>query len=335
MRYSRRAVAVVLSLGVAACDGPRDMPSPPPSTPPSSSAAVTIGYSALRISLPVFVAEQRGIFRRHGLDVTLRRYDTAQPLAEEVLDGRVDAGGYAALPIIMTAVSRGGAAPRLTTALIEDAEHPISRLLKKRGDASLTTVADLRGKRIGILPTIAYRRWLDAVLHAAGLAASDVSVMPLAPPQQAAALADGAVDALFTNDPMATAMIARGVGELFGDPAPVPAALGGEVRFGSFLIGAGFAREHADVAARLVAALDEAIGSIEADQRGARRAMAPYVRPEERAFIESYPDARYLTSSQATGADLQREIDAMARLGILDAPMHVEGWVLASPRQAP
>lgn len=331
---SYRVVAsILLALGIGGCNGGEHNVSTQSSTP--AGAPVLIGYSALRISLPVFVAAERGIFRRRGLDVTLRRYDTAQPLVEEVLDGRIDAGGYAALPIIFTAVARGGATPRLATMLLEDAAHPISRLLKKHGNSSLQSVAELRGKRIGILPTVAYRKWLEAVLHEAGLSPTDVSIVPLAPPQQVAALADGGVDALFTNDPMATAAVARGVGELFGAPAPVPAALHADVRFGSFLVGATLARDRPDVAARLAESLDEAIGLIDADQRAARETMASYVRPDERAFVASYPDARYLPSAQTTGADLQREVDTMARLGILDAPMRVDSWVLGAPPHAP
>ena len=55
---------------------------------PEARPPLEVGYSALRISLPIFVAERRGLFARHGVRVRLRRYETAQPLVEEVLDGR-------------------------------------------------------------------------------------------------------------------------------------------------------------------------------------------------------------------------------------------------------
>ena len=54
---------------------------------------MVIGVSTLRISLPVFVAEQHGLFAKHGIDAEVRRYDTAQPLADELGAGRIDAGG--------------------------------------------------------------------------------------------------------------------------------------------------------------------------------------------------------------------------------------------------
>src|SRR5579859_3493959 len=168
-RWSRRAV-IGIWLALAACSkkGTR------------AEDHVVIGVSTLRISLPVFVAEQQGLLLKHGIDAEVRRYDTAQPLADELGAARIDAGGYVAFPILF-----GPGAPppkvRVFTAVVEDAEHPLSYLLDKKG-SGLRGVSALRGRRIGILPTAAYRRWLDAVLRHDGLQPEDVSIVPLAPP---------------------------------------------------------------------------------------------------------------------------------------------------------
>jgi ABC-type nitrate/sulfonate/bicarbonate transport system substrate-binding protein len=128
---------------------------------------MVIGVSTLRISLPVFVAEQHGLFAKHGIEAEVRRFDTAQPLADELGAGRIDAGGYVAFPILF-----GPGAPpprvRVVTAIVEDAAHPLSYLLVKKG-SGLRGVAALKGRRIGILPTAAYRRWLEAILQHDGL----------------------------------------------------------------------------------------------------------------------------------------------------------------------
>ena len=141
---------------------------------------MVIGVSTLRISLPVFVAEQHGLFAKHGIDAEMRRFDTAQPLADELGAARIDAGGYVAFPILF-----GPGAPpprvRILTAVVEDASHPLSYLLVKKG-SGLRGVAALRGRRIGILPTAAYRDWLTAILRHDGLRPDDVSIVPLAPP---------------------------------------------------------------------------------------------------------------------------------------------------------
>lgn len=321
-----RCMAWLLLFGGLGCSGQ--------DAPQSAEADVTaprleVGYSALRISLPVFVAQERGLFTKHGLDVTLRRYETAQPLVEEVLDGRVLAGGFAALPIVFTAASRDDSDVRIATAMVEDPAHPVSYLLRRAQDDSLSGPEDLAGRSVAILPTVAYQRWLDVVLRNAGVDPDAVTVMPIAPPQQLQALAGGGADVLFTNDPMATAALASGVAAQLGAPGPVPRALGGSLVFGSFLVHPRLARERPEDVARLLAALDEAIDLIEADQAAAREAMTNFVRAPEREHVAHYPPAHYLRSDQFDDAALTVELEAMVRVGILAAAPRRGGWVLS------
>jgi NitT/TauT family transport system substrate-binding protein len=268
---------------------------------------MVIGVSTLRISLPVFVAEQRGLFAKHGIDAEVRRFDTAQPLADELAAARIDAGGYVAFPILF-----GPGAPpprvRVLTAIVEDAGHPLSYLLVKKG-SGLRGVAALRGRRIGILPTAAYRRWLEAILQHDGLRPEDVSIVPLAPQQEVDALAGGGVDALFTGDPMATAAIARGLAEPATDTPDVPRVLGEPFLFGTFAVTEAFAQAHPERAGALAAALDEAITLIAADPEVGRAAMKPYVRETERPFVDRYPPARYLRSGEVGAAQLDRALE--------------------------
>jgi NitT/TauT family transport system substrate-binding protein len=268
---------------------------------------MVIGVSTLRISLPVFVAEQHGLFVKHGVEAEVRRFDTAQPLADELGAARIDAGGYVAFPILF----RPGAPPprvRVFTAIVEDAAHPLSYLLVKRG-SGLRGVAALRGRRIGILPTVAYRRWLEAILRHDGLKPEDVSIVPIAPPLEVDALAGGGVDALFTGDPMATAALARGIAELATDTPDVPRVLGEPFLFGTFAVTEDFAQKYPAQARALADALDEAITMISTDPAVGTAAMKPYVRETERPFVDRYPAARYLRSREIGAAQLDRALE--------------------------
>jgi len=268
---------------------------------------MVIGVSTLRISLPVFVAEQHGLFVKHGIDAEVRRYETAQPLADELGAARIDAGGYVAYPILF-----GPGAPpprvRVVTAVVEDAAHPLSYLLAKKG-SGLRGVAALRGRRIGILPTAAYRRWLEAILRHDGLRPEDVSIVPLAPSLEVDALMGGGVDALFTGDPMATAALARGLAEPATDTPDVPRVLGEPFLFGTFAVTEEFAQKHPAQARALADALDEAISMISADPTVGTAAMKPYVRDVERPFVDRYPAARYLRSGEISAAQLDRALE--------------------------
>ena len=298
---------------------------------PGRPGRVILGVSKLRISQPVFVAAERGLFTRHGLDVELRVYDTAQPLADDVMRGEVDAGGYVAFPIVFLASRHATRPPRAVTALVEDRDHRLSYVLARPG-SGLRFPRDAGGRRIGILPTVAYRRWLEAILRAAGGDPASVTIVPVAPALQAQSLAEGGIELLFTGDPMATAILARGLGEIVDDGAPCAARLAEPFHFGTFLLTDELAAGRPDDAARLVAALDDAIALMRSEPGAGPAAMAGHLRPEERAVVDRYPPTRYVTSREVAPGMLAAEIARARELGIIDGAPRVEPW---SPPAAP
>jgi len=290
-----------------------------PSTPGEAPAPthLRIGYSRLRISLPVFVAAQRGIFADHGIEPELVMYDTAQPLMQALLEDRVSVAGYTALPITFNGMLRSETSLYFLTAMVEDQEHPVSYLLRRATEEGATpelqSVEDLRGHRVGILPTVAYRAWLSAILDAHHVPVDSVVVTPIAPLLQAEALHTGGVDALFTNDPAATAALAMHVAEPLTEGAEVPRVLGTPFLFGSFNVRKAWGDAHPELLARLTAALDEAVAFVNEHPAQARQAMVPYLPARFQPHVTRYPDARYLPSAEvddalfeAAAADAQR-----------------------------
>lgn len=286
---------------------------------------LTLGVATLRISLPLFLAQEQQLFAAHGLDVEVRPYETAQPMVNDAVAGRIDAAGFAAYPIVLLASEGASEPPRVVSNLVEDAQHRLSYVLARR-DSGLTFPVSASGKRIGILPTVAYRRWLEAILRAAQIDLATVTIVPIAPPMQAQALAEGGVDLLFTGDPMATAMLASGRVEIVDDGPPCAKRLGDPFDFGTFVLSGAFARTRPAVAAKLVAAVDDAIARTRRDPAVARRAMASHLRPAERAFVDRYPDTAHQTSFEVPRGLLAREIAAETRLGILERPSLVRAW---------
>lgn len=312
---SRRAVLAAASLLAPGCR--RAAP---------AARALTLGVSLLRISLPIFVAAERKLFEKHGLDVALARYQTAQPMVDDLLTGRLDAAGYAAYPIVLLASAGSASGPYLATSLLEDGQHRLSYALARPGEA-LRFPADLAGRTVGILPTIAYQRWLEAIVRAAGVDVARVKIVPVQPPMQASMLQTGGVDVLFTADPMATALLEAGNAQLIDDGPPCAKRLVDPFSFGSLALSAPLVDQRRDTAERLVAAIDEAIDLVHGDQAAARRAMAPHLRPEERPHVDRYPPARYLRSGDVPAAALGDEVARERSLRILDdRPTTARPW---------
>ncbi len=321
-----RPIAVSLAALLVACSSRAAAPAPAPPPP-----HVTLGVATLRISLPLFLAEEQHLFAAHGLDVEVRPYETAQPMVNDVVAGRVDAAGFAAYPIVLLAAEGASVPPQIATNLVEDAQHRLSYVLAKKG-AGLAFPAGAARQRIGILPTVAYRRWLEAILRDAQIDLSTVTILPVAPPMQAQTLAEGGVDLLFTGDPMASALLASGSAEIVDDGPPCAKRLGAPFDFGSFVLSGALVRDRPDVARRLVEAVDDAIERARRDPAAARRAMAAHLRPAERAFVERYPDTAHQTSSEVAPGLLAREIASEARLGILAHASQVRAWTPPTTR---
>ncbi len=307
------ATAAVLGLVALAVRDAR--PPPPP------GADVTLGAAALRISLPVFLAAERGLFARHGLRVTLRTYPTAQPMVDDVALGRLDVGGFAAWPIVLLASARASEGLRVAGAVQEDGSHRLSYVLGRRG-AGIRFPRDVAGRRVGVLPTVAYRRWLAAILAEARVDAASVTVVPVEPAMQAPSLAAGAVDLMFTGDPMATAMLARGAAEVADDGPPCARRVADPFPFGTVAYNGAFARRSPDVARRVAAALDEAIELARRDPAAAREALRRHLRADERPFVDRYPDTRYETSREFRS--LGAVVAANRALGVVDGAPKVD-----------
>lgn len=287
---------------------------------------VAVGMSRLRISLPVMIALEEGLFRREGLRIELHTFETAQPLMEAIATGRIPAGGFIAFPISMTAELAGGLALRHACVLLEDDAHPISRLLV-RARGGIRRLADLRGRRVGILPTVAYRAWLELLLRSAGVDPASLEIRELPPASSVSALASGAVDALFTNDPAASLALAAGAAPMPHEPRVSRAVLD-PLPFGSFVVSAAFAEARPGAARALARALDAAIELAAVSPARARAALAAYL-PDVPAA--GFPAARYEKSTEVSAAMLATLGSRYHELGILGRPL---ASVPLSPRAA-
>lgn len=283
---------------------------------PAAGDKVKIGCSNLRISLPIFVAQDRGIFKGHGLDVELEIFDTAQPLMDALCGGKLEAAGYTAFPITFSGQLRSKRNLYYATVMMEDDAHPVSMFVVKR-DSPIKMIVELKGKKIGILPTFAYRKWLELILQKNGIKPDEVIIQHVAPAMTPAVLESGMVDAVFTNDPAVTTCIQKGVGKLLYTGAVVPRYLWSPLPFASFNMTRGFVDRHPDVARRIVKSLDEAIAYINANQQSAKISMGKFLPDSQRAFVTKYPDALFLKSSQFTLQELIKIGETYEKLGII------------------
>jgi NitT/TauT family transport system substrate-binding protein len=291
-----------------------------------------IGYCQLRISLPIFVAQQEGIFAKHGIHANLLMYPTAQPMMQALVEGKVQIAGYTAMPITYDGMARSGTKLLFITTMIEDQDHRISYLLRRTTKPgtmpTIRSIHDLKGKKIGVLPTSAYTGWMKAILQANGVNPNQVVIQPIAPDQEAAALRSGGVDALFTNDPAATAAIRAGVAELVSNTVECPKYIENPFPFGSFNVSKAWADQNPQLYQRLVAAINEAAEFVNEHPDQAKKDMVPYLPPQFRGDVAYYADAKYLLTGQSSDEMYQHLADLFLKMGIIQQPVSLHGLVV-------
>jgi NitT/TauT family transport system substrate-binding protein len=287
-------------------------------------AKLDIGVSQLRISLPIFVAKEKGLFKKNGLDVSFVYYNTAQPLMQSLVEGKVKLAGYTALPIIYNGMQRSKKELLFLTTMVEDDKHRISYLLKKKG-STITDIKSLEGKKIGILPTIAYSAWVKEILKVNGVNIDKTTITPIAPMQQGQSLANGAVDALFTNDPVATTVIDKNIGELLSQDVDCAKYIANPFPFGSFNVDKKWADSHPKELDKVRKSLNEAVEFVNSHPQEAKLLMKNHIPDAFKPYVSKYPDALYLKTYESSDKIFNDIAEKYLEIGIIKKPMKLDG----------
>ncbi len=173
----------------------------------------------LSSSAPVFIAQDKGYFRDAGLDIELKFFDAAQPIAVATTSGDVDFGITAFTAGLYNLAGKGtlkviGGMSR------EKAGYPLIGYFASNNAyaAGLKTPKDLAGKRVAVTQTgSSFHYSLGLLADKYGFKLSDVKVVPLQSLSNAAAALKGeTVDAALLPASTARKLIDDGGAKLLG-----------------------------------------------------------------------------------------------------------------------
>src|ERR1700738_589940 len=151
------------------------------------------GVLRLSSSAPVFIAQDKGYFREAGLDIELKFFDAAQPIAVATTSGDIDFGITAFTAGLYNLAGKGtlkviGGMSR------EKAGYPLIGYFASNNAyaAGLKTPKDLAGKRIAVTQTgSSFHYSLGLLADKYGFKLGDVKVLPLQSLSNAAAALKG------------------------------------------------------------------------------------------------------------------------------------------------
>ncbi|AXO38004.1 ABC transporter substrate-binding protein [Micromonospora sp. B006] len=219
-RIAGALAAVLLTTSLAAC-GQDDAPA---AASADGLTTVRLASSPLGHLAPIYLAQERGIFAKHGLKVEVDTETSDLTSVPAVLAGKVDfATGD--LTTLIVARSKGldvkAVVPASASTGKEGADYGA---LVVKGDSGITGAKQLEGKTVSVnvLTNIAAAAAREAV-RADGGDPAKVKLVEIPFPQAPAAVSTGRVDGAWVVEPFLSAAKAQGavpVGWGFTDLAP-------------------------------------------------------------------------------------------------------------------
>ena len=202
------ALALVVCAALAGCSGHPNEP----------RGKIVLGFSAWPGWFPWQVAQEQGLFAKHNVDVEARYYDNYTDSIKALAAGEIDANSET-LNDTLTSVS-GGA--KLTIVLVNDNSTGNDKIIARDG---ITSIADLRGKRVAVEQGTVDHYLLLLALAEANLTQQDIQLVPLATDAAAAAFAAGQVDAVGAFAPFTSTALARPGSRAIATSAEFPGAI--------------------------------------------------------------------------------------------------------------
>lgn len=163
---------------------------------------VWIGYG------PFFVADAKGIYKKHGLDVTLQMFTDPALIPTAMASNSVD-GGMLTYDQVIGSVAKG---------LSQKVVMPID--YSNGGDAivatkEITKISQFKGKKIGFNTLSPSDFLLSYAMKKNGLAEKDIEAIPMTPEAVPAAMASGGIPVGVTYEPSLSQILSQGDGKKF------------------------------------------------------------------------------------------------------------------------
>jgi NitT/TauT family transport system substrate-binding protein len=227
---SRYAVGVLLAataVAAAACSSSSSSSSTPASTTSSSASSanasgsasapatvtnVTLGYVPYSDDASLFYAQSSGIFKQHGLNVTL--VAQASPVAVEAsMASGTEQFGFITTPVLINLNSKGVNVKCVSSVDGSEPSNPAndSTVLVAAKGSGITSVKDLAGKNVAEVQLTSLNSLAVEILAKnAGIDPASIHQVAIPFPQMAAALAQGRVQAAVIVAPFAATATSEG-----------------------------------------------------------------------------------------------------------------------------
>jgi NitT/TauT family transport system substrate-binding protein len=272
---------------------------------------ITVGHTGVSEWLAAYVAQEEGIFRKHGLDVTLQQVPVGA-LIPSLQGGSVQI--LTSPPTNVLMANDGGLDLVFVagTSVTEKTDQNVALLVAS--GSGIASPKDLVGKKVatgslgGFLHVMG-RKWLAD----RGVDTRQVSFVEVNFPQMSDLLKNGTIHAVVTVSPFVQRIVQAGSGTVLGYlPADLPSRTAGAF----YTTTRAWAVANPQAVRAFRASIADAAAFAEKNPQAARAHMAKYIKlPPE--VLASLPAPRL--APEVTEAQVQFWIDAMHEMGLIKA----------------
>jgi NitT/TauT family transport system substrate-binding protein len=236
-------------------------------------APLKVGVLKMAALTNPWIAKERGIFQKNGIDVTLIEFRTGNEAIAAHRGGSVDI--VLSIPgTAMTAVERGFDLIAIAQNEIAQAKGPDTGSVQVLKDSPYQKLADLAGKKIAVSglhsqKTVA----MQTLFRRAGVDVDKLQLIEIPFPSQFDALKSKQVDAVNTVDPYTTQLTASGLGRViawdYADSIP-------EQPLGAWFAKSTYVKANPKAIEGFTKSIKESIEYMMADPQRARAAVVSY-----------------------------------------------------------
>ena len=182
------------------------------------AAGTTVGAQELKVGaatnvggLIVFVAQDKGIFAKHGIDAKVVTRNTGAALTKSLRAGEIDFAP-AAFTNLPAALERGlklrGVVGYTGGSFSKSTSDNFMGIAARPG-TGIQKISDLKGKKVGVTFGSTGDLYLRTVLTANGMKASDLKRINVRPPSLVSVFDTGGVEAIVAWEPSLTRLLEK------------------------------------------------------------------------------------------------------------------------------